>query len=96
MGVFNRSVDFLGDAGILGPLGATTIVPESIQFTCSVGETMIDCVVCSDLLLPYLEVSADFRSPFKTRACLGVTLNPEATVQPLCQRVEPLEILEAH
>eukprot|EP00959_Pyramimonas_sp_CCMP1952_P159000 3325074-Pyramimonas_sp.AAC.1 len=80
------SVDFLEDAGILELLGGKTIGPKNVQFTCSVGGTMIDYVVCSGLLFPYLEVTADLRSPFKTHACLGVTLNLEAMVEPLCQR----------
>eukprot|EP00959_Pyramimonas_sp_CCMP1952_P145902 3054795-Pyramimonas_sp.AAC.1 len=76
------SVDFLRDAGILGLLGARPLVPSNVEFTCTVGGATIDYVLCSHLLFPYLKVSADLGSPFKTHACLDVVLDLEAMVEP--------------
>eukprot|EP00959_Pyramimonas_sp_CCMP1952_P436313 9136516-Pyramimonas_sp.AAC.1 len=89
------SVDFLDDAGVLELMSARTLVPGNVEFTCSVGDAVIDYVVCSHLLFPYLRVSADLLSPFKTHACLGVILDLEAMVEPQCIRVKPLEVPEA-
>eukprot|EP00959_Pyramimonas_sp_CCMP1952_P194306 4063106-Pyramimonas_sp.AAC.1 len=75
MGDFSVAPELLKESGCLGLVRTRAIVPDNVAFTCDVGETMIDYVVCSESLYSYVEVSADVRSPFRTHACLdGVLL----------------------
>eukprot|EP00959_Pyramimonas_sp_CCMP1952_P028895 606224-Pyramimonas_sp.AAC.1 len=53
---------------------------------------MIDYVVCSRALHPYPTLNADLKPPFKTHARLGVALDMEALVEPVCQRSKHREI----
>eukprot|EP00959_Pyramimonas_sp_CCMP1952_P016264 344218-Pyramimonas_sp.AAC.1 len=92
---FHVAPELLEESRFLEAVRGRTIVPDSVSFTCDVGETMIDYVVCSESVLSYVSVSADARSPFKTRACLDVALDFEALSSPVCQRRAPLRFPEA-
>eukprot|EP00959_Pyramimonas_sp_CCMP1952_P376379 7883772-Pyramimonas_sp.AAC.1 len=62
MGDFNAAPELLEEPRFLGAVRGRTIVPDDVSFTCDMGETMFDCVVCSESVFSYVSVPADARS----------------------------------
>eukprot|EP00959_Pyramimonas_sp_CCMP1952_P019266 407216-Pyramimonas_sp.AAC.1 len=69
---------------------AKALPPAGVSFTCSNGGgSLIDYLIASDTLAPYLRVSKYQASPFKTHCCLEVRLPHAALLQEMTKRVRP-------
>jgi hypothetical protein len=90
MGDFNVSAGDLDLSGFPRLARGRVLVPSMVEFTCTQGRgSLIDYVVASEDIASYVRVSKYTPSPFKTHACLKVSLDHGAVEQTLWKRVKP-------
>eukprot|EP00959_Pyramimonas_sp_CCMP1952_P032547 682983-Pyramimonas_sp.AAC.1 len=96
IGGFNMPPGLLQERGLLELARARTIVPGNVTVLCVVGESMIDYVVCSDAVWPYVKVDTDPTSPFRVHACLDTRIDLESLSLPVRARSVAAKFPEAY
>eukprot|EP00959_Pyramimonas_sp_CCMP1952_P212618 4448583-Pyramimonas_sp.AAC.1 len=86
LGDFNMSPDLLLESGFLEITWSRVRVPDDAEYTCDVSMTMIDYAVCSRDVAPLVKVRTVLESPFKTHACLHVTIDADVLEQVVQRR----------